>query len=70
MNPAFKAPDLSDYDKRIVEEFKSKVCGLSELALKRMIDVCCKELGSVYARYTLSYMLNEATAVLKTESDG
>lgn len=70
MNPAFKAPNLSDYDKRIVEEFKSKVCGLSELALKRMIDVCCRELGSVYARYTLDCMLNEATAVLRTESDG
>lgn len=70
MNPAFKVPDLSDYDKRTVEEFKGRVCGLSELALKMMIDACCKELGSVYARYTLSHMLDEATAILKTESDG
>ena len=70
MNFAFKTPELSDYDKRTVDEFKGRVCGLSELALKIMIDACCKELGSVYARYTLDYMLNEATSILKTESDG
>lgn len=70
MNPAFKLPELSDYDKRTVDEFKGRVCGLSELALKIMIDMCCKELGSVYAHYTLSRMFNEATAILKSESDG
>ena len=70
MNPAFKAPDLSDYDKRTVEEFKDKVCGLSELALRMVIDTCCKELSIVYARYTLNHMLNEAAATLKTEFDG
>lgn len=69
MNPAFKIPELSDYDTRTVDEFKARVCGLSELALKMMIDACCKELGSVYARYTLDYMLNEASSILKTESD-
>lgn len=70
MNPVFKTPELSDYDKRTVDEFKGRVCGLSELALKIMIDACCKELGSVYARYTLDHMLSEASAILKTESDG
>lgn len=66
MNPAYKIPELSGYDKRIVDEFRNNVHGLSELALRTILNECCVELGSVYARYTIEQMLGDAVSSIRS----
>ncbi len=66
MKYPFQVPEVTEFDRKTIDELQPKMSQLSELALKRLIDEALLALSAIYVRNTINRMLEDTISSMKS----